>query len=238
MAWEESDQYEKKVAIAWWVDTYTARFDQALTTAWPDLADRLRAAVATLSWSELAFGPGKEFKKKQIEPAIRDWTQLHVQPIIEAAQEEFRRLVQTDETRMKAEAEFGAVDGGALEFADLLKALGVPGGLLLGGGAIAALITEGTVWLVFTTIVVNWPVLICGLLVGGVLALFGAGSIGHMLGQLQDRFTKRILPTLERAIIGEGTEHDGKHIPSLKDALKQMVHDAADAVRQALEKTE
>jgi hypothetical protein len=38
----------KKVEIGRWADTYTARLDQALTNAWPDLENRLRSAAKTL----------------------------------------------------------------------------------------------------------------------------------------------------------------------------------------------
>ena len=98
-----------------------------------------------------------------------------------------------------------------------------------------AAVAEVTVWLVFTTVVVNWPLLLAGLAVGTALSLFGVYRLAQLRETLQRRFGQRLLPSLEGAVVGGGVQRDGRQIPSLKDQLKQKVRETAEAARKALD---
>jgi hypothetical protein len=43
-----------------------------------------------------------------------------------------------------------------------------------------------------------------------------------------------LLPKIKEALIGEGYEHDGKKIPSIRRQMKEAVEQAADAALRAL----
>jgi hypothetical protein len=62
MSFEDTSHAKTAVAISRWADKFTTRLELELTNAWPDLADRLEEAVASLSKYELALGPGEEFQ--------------------------------------------------------------------------------------------------------------------------------------------------------------------------------
>jgi hypothetical protein len=217
---------ENQVAVARWADKYTARFDQALTDAWPDLADRLREQVAGLYLYDLTVGPGEAFQKERIEPAVKAWVERYVEPVIEEARDEFCTAVQSDLALVQRDLDPVGC-GGVLEVTDVLKGLALPTGLLVGGGAVAAAIVTTTKLLIFTTVVVHWPLLIAGLVVGTILSLFGGGSLASLRQTFQKRFENKLVPAVKEALVGGGTDYQGKHIPSLRDQLQQQVREAA-----------
>jgi hypothetical protein len=227
---------ERRVAVARWADRYTARFDQGLTDAWPDLADRLRQQVAALSWYELTAGPGPEFRDKRIQPAVQAWVERHVRPIIEDADRDFPETALPERGDLRGGVQADAPSDGALCATDVLKGMALPGGVLVGGGAVVMAITTATTWFVFTTMAVNWPLLIAGLLIGAALSWFGVVRVSGLGTELQRRFEDKLLPPLREAVIGAGAEREGKRVPSLKDQLKQQVRDRAEAARRALER--
>jgi hypothetical protein len=227
---------ERRVALARWADKYTARFDRELTNGWPDLADRLRQQVAGLSWYELTVGPGPDFREKRIQPAVGAWVERYVQPIVEDADREFPESAQVGPGDLQGDVRADAPSGGALYATDVLKGMALPGGLLVGGGAVGMALTSATTWLIFATIEVNWPLLIAGLVVGTVLSWFGVISLAGLGAELQRRFENNLLLPLREAVIGTGTEQGGRRVPSLKDQLKRQVSDRAEAARRALER--
>jgi hypothetical protein len=235
MAWDEAIRREKRVALSRWADRYTSRFDQDLTNAWPDLAERLREAVASLSWIELSLGPGKDFQKDRIKPAVEGWVKQHVQPIIDAADRELRELLPQASDPIQADTQADVPAEGALYVTDVLRGLAFPGGVLVGGGALAVAVTTATTWLIFTTVVVNWPLLIAGLAIGAALSWFGVVSLAGLPKELQERFRQKLLPGVREALVGKGVEHKGERIPSLKDQLVHGVRETAEVARRRLE---
>jgi hypothetical protein len=231
---DASLKQQRKVALDRWADTYTARFDQALTNAWPDLVDRLERCIAGLSWYELSFGPGEPFRQC-IKRAVQDWVERHVQPLLAKASEDFRDCVLMDPEEMRTDASVSAEIEGMLGITDIMKVLMLPIGPTVAGAAVATAITTATTWLIFTTVVVSWPLLIGGLVVGGALALFGVYSLARLKSDLQGRFRQRLLPRIESAVLGGGVTHEGKHIPSLRDQLIRAVEEAAKAGRRHLD---
>ena len=85
-------RHERKAALARRADEYTGRLDQGLAQAWPDLAERLREAVAALSRYELAAGSAKDFREKRLGPAVAAWVERCVRPLLDEAAEAFRAL--------------------------------------------------------------------------------------------------------------------------------------------------
>jgi hypothetical protein len=217
----------KKVAIARWADKYTARFDQALTDAWPDLESRLHESIAKLSSYELMAGPGKGFQAKCIDPAVAGWIERHVQPVIEDAGKEFREKIQGEPGMLQSAFHADAPGERVLHTGDVLIGLALPAGLLMSGGSVTAAIATTTKLLIFTTVVVNWPLLIGGLIAGTVFCLIGTVSLAGLKGRMRERFENRLMPHLKNAVVGEGIVYRGEHIPSLKDQLKPQVRDVA-----------
>jgi hypothetical protein len=176
-----------------WENKYTTRLDRDLTKAWPELVNRLQQGIDQLSWSDLTFGPGAGFKQKQIDPRVSLWYQLNVEPVVTEAREELRQIVQVDLEKLPQPPAVEAPGDGALNVIDIARSLTLPGGLLVGGGALAAGITTATSWIFWTVVVVNWPLLIGGLVVGTALCCFGVYSLTNLKADL------RALPKAARA---------------------------------------
>jgi len=228
------DREEIKVAIARWTDTYKTRFDQELTTAWPDLAERLREQITSLSIYELAVGPGQAFQKQRIEPVVERWVNRYVQPIIDDSTKDLCVILQTDIATLRHDLTLASGPGGVLDIRDVALGLALPGGLLLGGMALSASLVTTTNFLIFTTVTVLWPLLIAGLIVGSLLSWVGVINLASLPQTLRERFQNILLPAMKDALIGKGVQHKGKHVASLKDQLKQQVQDVANAARKRL----
>src|SRR4051812_34304164 len=69
----------KRAEVSRWRNHYLARVDRDMRNSWPDLEGRLREGAASLSFGELAFGPGK-YNDRCVKPAIEHWTQSVVRP--------------------------------------------------------------------------------------------------------------------------------------------------------------
>jgi hypothetical protein len=227
--------FEKVVALDRWVDTFTTRFEQGLSDAWPDLAERLRQQVLGMTWRELTAGPGKAFREKFIEPIVKRWVEHHVDPIIDDACQEFRVVVGQDLKPTSCAADADGPSGWGVRPADVLEGMALPGGLLLGGGAVSAAITTVATLMIFTHLVVNWWLLIVGLIVAATVTAFGAARLAQLKGRLRQRFENKLLPKIREAIVGDGAGSDGRKIPSLKQQLQQQVRDSAARARKTLD---
>jgi hypothetical protein len=216
-----------KVAIANWVDVYTVRLDQHLNAAWPALAASLEKGIDSMSWHELAFGPGEDFLKRCIQPAVECWVECHVQPIVEEAVAELKKLIPGGQGSFRAKGPMDLDRRGNLRFGDVLEVLTLPGGILVAGGAVTMAIVTTTKWLIFTTVIVNWPLLIAGLVIGAALAIFGGSQLATLYEKLRRRFRDQLLPQIKAAVVGKGIDHKGQHVPSMLAQLKHKVRETA-----------
>jgi hypothetical protein len=101
--------------------------------------------------------------------------------------------------------------------------------LFVGGGTVPTAVATVTTWFIFTTVVVNWPLLIAGLTVGVVLSWIGVANLANLRRDLQSRFQERLLPHLREAVVGSGVQNQGRTIPSIKSQLQQQVRGQAAA---------
>jgi hypothetical protein len=84
-------------------------------------------------------------------------------------------------------------------------------------------IAKVTAWLIFQVIVINWPLVIIGVVVGAILiALGGHGTFG-LQARLRQRFRERLIPKIKESIIGESFELNGKQLPSVRCRLKELI---------------
>jgi hypothetical protein len=163
MSSDPARREEIRLAITGWANKYTARLDQIITNAWPDLANRLEACMASLFWSELAFGPGKDFQQRCLDPAVERWQERLIQPLIQVALDDLTDIFEDKQSGLAPDAVAPAFAAeGQLEKLDVLKLLSLPGGVLIAGSAVFAAIVTTTKLLIFTTVIVYWPLLIGG----------------------------------------------------------------------------
>jgi len=231
----ESQNHEKRVAITRWADRYTTRVDQTLNASWPDLVDRLQEAIGKLSWWDLSVGPGKEFKEQHIKPAVQHWVERHVSPLVAEAFKEFRELSSWAPEQVQGDPAVDAQTGSVLEVVDVLKMLTGPGGVLVASSALYMAIVSTTSWLVVTTVAINWPLLITGLVVGALLSTFGIYTTAQLRTTLEDRFRKGLLLPIQDAVIGDGVQREGQNIPSLRCQLIKSIEKTAAAACQHLD---
>lgn len=223
---------DKRLQIERWAEYFVAQTATKLTEAWPALADDLRKNVGELTVYQLSRGPGDDFREKVIAPAVEAWHQRYVQPLLDEASGELRIIAQADLDRL-ARDPIATPSGGTVQALDVVRAMTVPAGVLVGGGAVAAGIVTTTKLLVLTTAAVHWPVLVTGLVVGAVISWFGIADLMWLRQRLQTRFENNLLPVIEEALIGAGVDHEGEHIPSLREQLEQQVRETADRLSSA-----
>jgi hypothetical protein len=96
-------------------------------------------------------------------------------------------------------------------------------------------ISKAMAWIVFLVIVVNWPLVIAGVVVGVVLVAFGAHGMLSLKAKLRDRFRDKLLPKIKEAILGEFFDLDGKKVPSLRIQLKNMIEQSRTEALRKLE---
>lgn len=125
--------------------------------------------------------------------------------------------------------------GSILTAGDVLGGLSLPGGVLLGGGATWLAVASVTQFLIFTTVVVNWPLLMLGLAAAALLIVFGGHKMADLHRKLSERFESNLLPRLREALVGAGAVHEGNPVPSLRAQLQTAIRQAAAQARQALD---
>jgi len=226
--------HEARLALQGWADKYRSRIDKDLHDGWPDLKDRIQDAVGRLSWKELATGPGSDFQKERLNPAVEAWVSHYVEPIIEDAAREFQTLACDIEQSLSASPAGNQKALSGLSSIDVLEALTLPMGATVAGVAVVAAIGKVTTLIIFTSIIVKWPLLIAGLIVGGVLIAVGALRLATLKDRLRGRIERHLLPQIKDAIVGNGVVQGGRHEPSLRQKLTAGVDGALDKALQKL----
>jgi hypothetical protein len=156
-------------------------------------------------------------------------------PLVEEAAKAYREISPCTPAEIRLDYHVNSDSGGTLRHTDVVKGLALPGGLLLAGGAVGTAIVTTTQLLVLTTVVVNWPLLIAGLVLGGTLAISGGASLATLNRRLQERFQSSLLPLIQNALVGQNIPDQGEHVPSLKEQLQQQVRRQAETFRRYLD---
>lgn len=227
--------HEQQVAASRWAEKYCLRIEQVLHTSWHELAERIREGIDQLSWYELTIGPGESFSKRVIEPEVRAWVERRIEPLLREATDEFLETVQAEPDWQRGWSGPQVHAGRELGLMDMLPGLLVPGGVAIGYGAVTAAVVTTTKLLIITTVVVNWPLLVGGLVIGTTLACFGVYRLSDLKTRLKQRFEKTLTGKLKEGLIGKGLHHDGKQMPSLLSQLQEQLEAVAAAARKQLE---
>ena len=218
------NSHETRIDLQKWADKYHSRIDQDLTNAWPVLKERLRDLVDEMSLWELVLGPGTDFRDNRLSPTIESWAKANVMPIVEAAEKELQRLIESirvdrndpyPDTARSWEGNWRFSDAGGPALAAIGAGAGLAG-LVLG-------ISKITTFLIFTTLIVNWYLVIAGIVIGAVLFAYGSHRALSFKAELRDRFRKLLLPKIEETILGNSFELEGKTILSVRCQLKETI---------------
>ncbi|MBI3822048.1 MAG: hypothetical protein HY289_05125 [Planctomycetes bacterium] len=206
-----------------WADKYHARIDRDLLSAWSDLELRLRDLVDTMSLRELTLGPRADFHVQRLGPVIATWATGHIVPILDAAEVELRAICESIRNLHGVSQEVPGEWSGTLSFSDVWGPGAAAAGATVGVVAVILGISKATAWLIFTVIVVNWYLVIAGVVVGAALiALGGYGTFG-LKAKLRDRFRDKLVPMIKEAILGDTFELNGKKVPSVRCQLKDVI---------------
>jgi hypothetical protein len=110
-----------------------------------------------------------------------------------------------------------------LRFSDVWRPGAVAAGAAIGIGAVVAGLSPVTTWIIFATFAVNWPLVILGVATGAALIAFGGHGTLELKAKLRDRFRTKLVPKIREAILENGIKLDGKHVPSIRNQLKEMI---------------
>ena len=214
---------EIRIAIQAWAAKYHARIDRDVTTAWPDLELRLRNLVDNMSFKELVLGPGSDFQNDRLKPMVENWAHNHISPIVEDAEKDLRNIyLSVQELDLNSHGVPGEW-GGTLSFRDIWAPGAAVGGVVVGVAAVVGGISKVAVWIVLSALVVNWYLVIAGVVVGVFLFALGFHGTLGLKAELRDRFRDKLLPKIKEAILGEAFNLDGKQVLSLRRQLKCMI---------------
>jgi hypothetical protein len=227
------DRQELELVIVGWANKYSARIDHDLNNGWPDLELRLRDLVDEMSLKELTLGPGSDFQDNRLDPMIQSWTDRHVTPILEDAEKELRKIYESIQV---LHVDSHVVPGewkGMLSFGDLTGPGAVAAGAGVGVAAVVIGISKATSWIIFTVIVVNWYLVIAGVVLGVILIALGAHGMLGLKAKLRDRFREALVPKIKEVILGESFKHGGKEMLSVRRQMKEIIERSKDeALRQ------
>lgn len=217
---------ERRCQVYRWRDEYKAEAERVMVHALPDLRERVRRAVSDLSLRELALGPGEDFSRNVLAQIIQEWIDRYVCPLIQQAETAF--LTEVGMPPEWSPPSNGSTPGvrGELRTTDVLKGLAAPMGVGVGAASLIVAITTTTHFLVFTTVVVAWPLLIVGLSLAGVAILFGGGSLARLRTRLVLRLEHQVEPRLREGLVGAGVDGRPSVLAELQGAIDQVADQA------------
>jgi hypothetical protein len=102
----------------------------------------------------------------------------------------------------------------------------------LGAAVAGIMLSIGAFLGIFITI--SWPLLIGGLVVGGVLSGLGVWKFATLKQRLAERFARVFLPKIKDALIGAGYRSGRQDHPSLREQLINHIMTTAAAVEREL----
>lgn len=218
-----------------WKDTYKARIEEDLTNAFPTLDLRLKEAVNNniLDMVKVGVGP-KKFVKKILEPEIISWIKRYAEPVLNSAQEDLTQIISHTINPDKNFRE-GSLENA--EFSNIGMDILAPIAVIIAGigTMVAGILLSITTFLWFFTMI-NWPLLIGGIVIGGALNILGVMKLSQLKLQLSDRFSHIFMPKIRDALIGEGYKQDDKKFPSLKGQLQDGIDQAATTILSEIRK--
>lgn len=229
--------HETTIAIQVWADKYHSQIDRDLTMAWPLLKDKLEDLAEAMTTWELVRGPSVKFRDERLGPVIENWTKAHIAPILQDAQKDLRSLI--DGLRAapglpQPNAEFNSQLDSALRVRDAAGPALLAGGLGTGVATLMIGIGKSTTFLLFSTMVVSWPLVIGGLVITAILIAIGTLLTQDVKRRIRVRFREQLLPRIETTIIGEDFEHEGKRVLSLRRQMKATVEEWKELALQVL----
>ena len=104
--------------------------------------------------------------------------------------------------------------------------------IIAGIGTMVAGVVFGISTFLWFFTMINWPVLIGGLVVGGALSLLGVVKLTQIKRQIVSRFTKIFLPKIQNALIGNGYMQEKKTYPSLSKQLQESIEQTTQTLLQ------
>jgi hypothetical protein len=217
------DAHEIRIVIQAWADKYRARIDRDLTTAWPELENELRSLIDQMTLRELTIGPGADFQNNRLQPRIASWSASHIKPLAEDAEKDLHKIFESLQLLPSGSTTIPGAWKGTLRFDDLLGPAAAGLGVGIGVAGVVLGISKATTWIIFTILVVNWYLVIAGLVVG--LALYAAGShrMLGLQGRLRERFRAKLIPKIQEAVLGDCFLVKQEKVPSIRRQLIDVI---------------
>ncbi len=217
-----------RLQVLRWKDEYKTQIDEVLTSAFPQLESRLKEVVDQKAIDMLKGGP-KKFTKEILEPEIIDWVKQHTESLMQHAQQELAHIV-THTIEQTTNFRHGQLEaGGSSLTTDLLAPLVA---VIAGIGTMVAGVVFSISTFLWLFTMINWPLLIGGLVVGGALSFLGVVKLSQLKTQIVTRFTNIFLPKIRDALIGKGYEHEKQHYPSLNRQLQNSIEQTSQTILQ------
>lgn len=227
------DKREQKDRVRRWSDKYQSKLERQFDIAFPELVQRIEESLEEASIKSVLSGGAAYFTEELLEPELEGWVDRHVRPVMKEASDELESLIQESLPDYEAPTTPDIGDEGV---ADPLVDVAAPVGTILAGvsSIIAGVMLGVGTWLWFF-IAINWPILIGGIAVGTVLTAFGVVNAATVKSKFMKRLNKKIVPSIEDALKGDGYEDDdGNQQPSMKEQLQDAIHDAATEILKEL----
>lgn len=213
---------ELKKEVRAWSRATQDRIGRDMESSFAELEKNISARIKETPLLDLIRGGAPKFTEEILTPEIEDWVERVTQPIMSDAQRTLQRIVAVHMNKETRTAFL--LDGDNAMLMDVgATVLGLASGI---GIMIAGVVAGITTFIWFFT-VINWPLLIGGLVVGGLLAVMSSARAARLKDRIIDRVSDKLMPKIKDALIGEGYEHEGEKHPSLREELQRSIREVA-----------
>lgn len=216
-------------SIRLWRDKYVSLIEREMCLGFALLEKNLLELVQN-NLKLILLGRAKKFRSSMLQPAVQEWFDAVVLPILADANREFDYILRRYE---------------ALETEDLdlplMTLIGAPMVASVGGIAVCVaaayfgITTKTTLYFWSYLAITNPVLLLISALVGSVLLITGIAKLAYVKERLAKWFSKSIIPKLRESMIGSGQVVNGIRVESLRRQLQISIEDRAQQLIDEIE---
>lgn len=218
---------EESVRI--WRDKYVSLIEREMCLGFALLEKNLLELVQG-NLKLILLGRAKTFRSSVLQPAVQEWFDAVVLPILSDANREFDYILRKYEALETEDLDLSLA---TLIGAPMLASVG--GIAVCVAGAYFGIGTKTTLFFWTYLTITNPAVLITSALVGSALMITGIAKLAYVKERLAKLFSKSVIPKLRAAMIGNGQVVNGVRVESLRRQLQISIEERAQQLIDEIE---
>ena len=216
-------------SVRLWRDKYVSLIEREMCLGFALLEKNLLELVRS-NLKLILLGRAKKFRSSVLQPAVQNWFDAVVLPILADANREFDYILRKYESFETDDLDLSVT-----------RLIGAPMLVSVGGiavcvaGAYFGIGTKTTLFFWTSLTITNPVLLIISALVGSVLMITGIAKLAYVKERLAKLFSKSIIPKLRESMIGNGQVVNGVKVESLRRQLQISIEERAQQLIDEIE---